>query len=58
LGLSIAQWIIQRHRGTISVRSSPGHGAEFSVELPSPAIGATVLESPSRLREPLQPTNI
>jgi signal transduction histidine kinase len=58
LGLSIAQWIIRQHRGTISVRSSPGHGAEFSVELPSPAVGATVLESPSRHREPLQPTNI
>jgi len=57
LGLSIAQWIIHQHRGTISVRSSPGHGAEFSVELPSPAFGATVLESPSRLREPVQPTN-
>jgi len=58
LGLSIAQWIIHQHRGTISVRSSLGRGAEFSVELPSPAVGATVLESPSRLREPVQPTNI
>jgi two-component system heavy metal sensor histidine kinase CusS len=57
LGLSIAQWIVHQHRGAITVRSSPGHGAEFSVDLPSSAVGATVLESPSRLREPVQPTN-
>lgn len=33
LGLSIAQWIVQQHQGTITVSSSPGEGAEFSVEL-------------------------
>ena len=58
LGLSIARWIVHQHRGTITVRSSPGQGAEFSVELPSPAVGAAVLESPSRFREPAQPANI
>jgi signal transduction histidine kinase len=34
LGLSIAQWIVQEHGGTISVRSQPGAGSEFIVELP------------------------
>ena len=33
LGLSIAQWIVQEHAGTISVRSQPGIGTEFTVEL-------------------------
>lgn len=33
LGLSIAQWIVQEHGGTISVRSQPGVGSEFIVEL-------------------------
>ena len=35
LGLSIAQWIAQRHHGIIRVESSPGQGAEFSLELPT-----------------------
>ncbi|GAC1332949.1 MAG: hypothetical protein NVSMB17_12690 [Candidatus Dormibacteria bacterium] len=34
LGLSIAQWVVQEHEGTISVRSQPGVGTEFAVELP------------------------
>ncbi|MFN2464828.1 MAG: sensor histidine kinase [Candidatus Dormibacteria bacterium] len=34
LGLSIAQWIVQEHGGTISVRSQVGAGSEFLVELP------------------------
>ncbi|MEA2645025.1 MAG: hypothetical protein QOE92_108 [Chloroflexota bacterium] len=34
LGLAIAQWIAESHRGSISVRSAAGQGAEFSVELP------------------------
>ena len=33
LGLAIAQWIVQEHGGTISVRSQVGVGTEFSVEL-------------------------
>ena len=35
LGLSIAQWIAQRHGGIIRVESSPGQGAQFSLELPT-----------------------
>jgi two-component system sensor histidine kinase ArlS len=38
LGLAIAQWIVEQHRGSITVISSPGKGSEFIVELPmSPA---------------------
>jgi len=38
LGLAIAQWIVEQHRGSITVVSSPGKGSEFIVELPmSPA---------------------
>ena len=34
LGLSIAQWIVTQHRGSIAVESQPGSGATFRVELP------------------------
>ena len=34
LGLSIAQWIVLEHHGSISVESRPGSGAIFRVELP------------------------
>jgi signal transduction histidine kinase len=40
LGLSIAQWIVNQHRGSIAVESHPGEGAAFRVELPM--IAATV----------------
>jgi heavy metal sensor kinase len=35
LGLSIAQWIAELHRGQISVRSEVGKGSEFVVKLPT-----------------------
>lgn len=35
LGLPIAQAIVAAHQGRISVRSSPGNGCLFSVELPA-----------------------
>ena len=35
LGLAIAQWIIQLHKGSIVVESEPGNGSEFRVEIPT-----------------------
>ena len=34
LGLSIARWIVERHRGTIEVESMQGQGATFKIRLP------------------------
>jgi signal transduction histidine kinase len=34
IGLAIASWIVQQHRGSIAVQSSIGNGSTFSVELP------------------------
>jgi len=36
LGLSLAKWIVDRHKGRIGVRSEPGRGSTFTVTLPSP----------------------
>ena len=35
LGLAIAKWIAESHGGRISVESTPGHGAKFTVRLPA-----------------------
>jgi len=40
LGLAIALWIVQQHRGSIGVQSSPGKGSVFVVELPLQGIAA------------------
>lgn len=34
LGLSIAQWIVEAHRGSIDVESEPGRGSSFHLRLP------------------------
>ena len=34
LGLSVSYGIVQRHRGTLTVDSSPGQGATFTITLP------------------------
>ena len=34
LGLSLAQWIVESHGGTITVTSQPGKGSKFAVEFP------------------------
>jgi two-component system OmpR family sensor kinase len=34
LGLSIAEWIVRMHHGTIGVESQPGVGSTFTVQLP------------------------
>ncbi len=40
LGLAIALWIVEQHRGSIGVQSSPGKGSVFVVELPLQGIAA------------------
>lgn len=35
LGLSIAKWIVEAHKGKVTVSSKPGVGTEFSVHIPS-----------------------
>ena len=35
LGLSIAKWIVDEHRGAIDVDSTPGEGSAFLVTLPT-----------------------
>ena len=34
LGLAIVKHIVERHRGTIEIRSAPGRGTEVTVSLP------------------------
>ncbi|MFZ7133707.1 MAG: sensor histidine kinase [Eubacteriales bacterium] len=34
LGLSIAKWVIQEHKGTINIESKVGLGSEFIIEFP------------------------
>ncbi len=35
LGLTLAQWIVVRHNGTIDVVSQPGEGSTFTVRMPT-----------------------
>jgi signal transduction histidine kinase len=46
LGLSIAQQIVLEHGGEISAESSPGHGAAFTVSLPTTPPEETEAERP------------
>ena len=34
LGLAIAHWIVQLHKGSITVKSHPENGSVFRVEIP------------------------
>ena len=43
LGLAIAHWIVQQHRGSIEVESTPGQGSVFRVKLP---LVASPVQSP------------
>jgi heavy metal sensor kinase len=47
IGLAIARWIVQQHKGSISVQSSPGKGSIFLVELPLQASEMEVAKSSS-----------
>ena len=38
IGLGLCRWIAEVHKGKIEVASVPGHGAEFTVFFPSPAL--------------------
>jgi len=43
LGLSISHGIVRQHGGSLTVRSTPGHGATFTIDLP--------LVAPSRAKD-------
>lgn len=47
LGLSLCYGIVKEHRGTITVRSKPGEGATFVIELPLAAETGTAGETKS-----------
>ena len=43
LGLAVTYGIIQQHKGTIDVRSTPGQGTEFTIRLPLARAGEGVM---------------
>jgi signal transduction histidine kinase len=45
LGLSIAQWIVNEHKGEIRVESTPGKGSTFTVCLPANKKGGTTFQT-------------
>ena len=47
LGLSIVEFIVQAHRGSVSVQSQPGCGSTFTIDIPA-AVFCTAGEIPKR----------
>jgi two-component system NtrC family sensor kinase len=54
LGLAVSHGIVAEHGGTIRVRSAPGEGAEFTVELPLVPVAAPE-DEPAPAEEPPPP---
>jgi signal transduction histidine kinase len=55
LGLAIAQWIVQLHKGSITVKSELGKGSVFRVELPAAVLaneGAPISNRGEEKRSP------
>jgi len=50
LGLSVSYSIIERHGGTISVSSEPGHGTVFNIDLPTVEVESTQAGKPVNLK--------
>jgi signal transduction histidine kinase len=54
LGLSIIDWVVQAHGGSISVESQVGHGSTFTVTLPM--VGLTTMRTRIGELTPVQST--
>jgi two-component system phosphate regulon sensor histidine kinase PhoR len=52
LGLAIVKHIVNRHRGTLSIESSPGEGSTFTVILPQVPESAAIITPPESVPVP------